>query len=109
MKALTSLVVSSAVVAMFFIATIAVVPALILQGYVISWLWRWFVVPTFHTEVLPISIAIGLALFLRFTLFPSGHQNKSLEGPNPFRNWIIIQYISPFFVLLGGYIIHCFS
>lgn len=34
------------------------------DGYVLTVLWRWFVVPTFHAPALSIPAAIGIALIV---------------------------------------------
>lgn len=43
-----------------------VVLAAVLNGYTLSVLWGWFVVPTFHLPTLPIAMAMGIALTVRY-------------------------------------------
>lgn len=40
-----------------------------ISGFVAAQLWRWFVVPTFHTGPLSLGAAVGVALLVRWATF----------------------------------------
>ncbi len=71
-------------------------------------LWAWFVVPTFGLAPLKMPTAFGLALLVGLW---SHHHHT---GHKDERSWkekaaeVIGQFISPWFVLLCGYVCHHF-
>lgn len=74
------------------------------QGFVISRLWQWFIVPLFEVKGLSIPQAIGLALFAgMFT-------NESSSGKDDESNakWIKV-LIKLFAPLIIGWIVYQFA
>jgi len=49
---------------LLLVAILCVAPMAILQGWVMSVLWRWFIVPTFGLGEISIPVAIGITLFV---------------------------------------------
>lgn len=75
----------------------------ILNGWALTILWGWFVVPIFGLPALSISSAIGLGLVVNLLTYqpvhdPRTNRVKAVEGVA----WIIIR---PTFPLLVGWIV----
>ena len=70
----------------FLTIVIFIVLAPLVQGFVISVLWIWFIVPIFHLPAPPIINAIGIALIARIIIAPDytaageKHKNDSLPA-----------------------------
>ena len=83
----------------------------ILNGYVLSVLWGWFMVPTFGLPDLSVAAAVGISLIVRYLT----DQHKSSEPKNEgetfgekFGTAIGIAILAPLFALFFGWIIHLF-
>jgi len=79
------------------IGLLIVVGSAIFHGYVLSMLWKWFVVPTFGMPQLGIVPAIGLVLLADYLI--SNEKNKVA---------IAFGLVRPAFILVLGYIVHLF-
>jgi phosphate/sulfate permease len=96
------------------VGTLVVLGGLILgpvwYGYVLSIMWSWFIVPTFHLPVLGKAIAIGLAITIK--LITDQTKPDCVKKEKTF--WETIgegfgnTFVSPAFTLLYGYIVHQF-
>lgn len=58
-----------------WISILLLVPATLLNGLVISVLWSWFVVSTFHLTPITVAQAIGLWLLVSL-LTPTPHSDR---------------------------------
>ncbi len=78
----------------------------ILNGWVLTHLWHWFMVPIFGLHDLTIVPAIGLGLIVSFLT------NKGVIAKKDSRetDWsaTIGYLLSPFIVLFFGYIVHLY-
>lgn len=84
---------------------------IVLNGWVLSILWRWFIVPTFSLTPLSIAQALGLTCVLR--LFAASRTKLTEED----REMSLVPYVIqqsgtsiavPLMGLLYGWIIHLF-
>jgi hypothetical protein len=76
-------------------------PLAALDGWVISKMWGWFVMPLFAVPALHVWMAVGLAMTARLI--------KGLgycEDKRRFRVQLVSYITAPLFVLLFGWIIH---
>lgn len=79
----------------------------ILNGYALSVLWSWFIVPKFDVPSLNIPTAIGLAMVVGYLT----HQIKidEVEKKTPFwkkmLDGVIIGILKPAFALFFGWIV----
>lgn len=80
---------------------------ILLNGYVLSKLWAWFMVPVFKLPVLTVTAAIGISLCLTFMV-----NKPDFTGDEPTVKELvgvgIHSLIYSFFVLLIGYVISSF-
>lgn len=62
----------------FLLAMVLLVPLVLYEGYVLSWLWQWFVVPL---SVAPITVAwaIGIVCVTSMLRQSSGGDSKWYE------------------------------
>jgi len=83
----------------------------LVNGLVLSVLWRWFMVPIFHMQVLTVAQAIGVCITLRsFTASAS----ESSGDDEPFDVWGYIRralttiVMRPAVILGIGYVVKAF-
>lgn len=87
--------------------TAMLVPALVLDGFVVMKLWEWFVVPTFSSAPsLHLAVAIGLSMLAGFMVRiynydykPDSESKKDLAGR------LMHLYVGPFLALFMGWIV----
>ena len=78
-------------------------PTLIFRGWVLSKLYLWFVVPTFHVNPISPGVAYGIAMFLGLATFvPSG---KKDEPKTDWKLLIALMWVVPACSLLIGYMV----
>ena len=78
----------------------------ILQGWVLTVLWGWFVVPTFHAPELNIVTAIGLTLVVG--MFKGYSVKTGKKSENEKLTEAVAVVIMPFIFLFLGWIVHLF-
>lgn len=76
-----------------------------LNGWVISILWNWFLVPL---DVMPIGIlhACGLVMLVRLLVIDKGLSFTQTKN-TPIKNQFVIS-LTPLIVLLVGYVVHLY-
>lgn len=101
-------------IALFPIALIIFMP--IINGFVLSFLWKWFISPIFHIRNISFIEAMGIALIFHFLLQNKifSDKNKKKDKDENKRKALIMLFsiifiqtiLSPLIVLLMGWIIH---
>jgi hypothetical protein len=89
------------VIAIIAIATIG-------NGFALSILWEWFVMPVFSVGVLGIAEALGLSLVIGFMTYQSDAVSKKEEEGNPLLNAFLLAVFRPVFILFMGWLITLF-
>jgi len=86
------------------LGSLVAVPLVILQGWVLSVMWGWFVAPTFGIAELSVPVGIGICFIASFLTrqTPNNTGKTDMEKVSEFVGFIV----SPLFVLLWGYVIH---
>lgn len=79
--------------------------AVIIDGFVLSILWKWFIVSTFGVALLSIPQALGLSLFVKHV---TSHDSTATEKGEDNINKIVRAITTPLFVLAIGWLIHKF-
>ncbi len=77
----------------------------VVNGWVLSILWGWFMVPTFGLPALSIPAAIGVALVVHYLT------SEFNDAKDPERKWyvpLIYALTKPLCALLVGAIVHSF-
>ncbi len=92
------------------IVSMLLVPfGIIWNGYALSIMWTWFVVPAFHAEPLRIPFAIGLAAIAGYMTFQHVDCEKSSDSPKEkMISGIALMVVRPAAVLLFGWIVQKF-
>lgn len=90
------------------LAAVGIVGSVFVDGFVISTLWRWFVLPLFSLPALTVAQAVGLALCVR-AIRPViiEHDDKG----DTRKAWLrLFKYgvLGPAFLLLTGYAVHLY-
>lgn len=88
------------------------VPALLffsalLNGYVLSILWKWFISGVFEIRQITISQAAGLSLIINYLTASFSNKQKD-EREHPFLQDFVTALAKPLFSLLFGWIITLF-
>lgn len=80
------------------------------SGYVLSILWKWFLVPTFTLPQLSIPTAIGVTLVVSYLTFHDLHEpeDKASLDVKLVRS-LIIAFFRPAIALLFGWVVNQFS
>ena len=78
----------------------------IINGFVFSKLWLWFIVPTFQTQPLRIVEAIGIVFLINFIL--SKRVKETEEFWENFTKNVIFIILMGGFALLSGWILTLF-
>jgi hypothetical protein len=83
----------------------------IFNGYALSVMWGWFMVPVFQLPQLTVAPAIGIALVVGY-LTKQYDDNSSDDKDKSFGYVLfkstVIAFVRPLFALLFGYIVHLF-
>ena len=82
----------------------------IFNGYVLSVLWGWFIVPVFSLPELTVVPAIGIAIVVSYLTY---QYNESDDDDNKsfgekMAKLIAMAILRPLFVLFLGWIVHLF-
>lgn len=78
----------------------------LLRGYVLSVLWRWFMVPTLGLPVLSVPQAIGIALVVGMLTHQNYHYpEKEDEKTSTKVTRFLEPFLAPFATLLVGWIV----
>lgn len=87
---------------------IALIPVTImLNGWVLTKLWAWFMVTGFGVAPLRLSIAIGIAMMVTYLT----HQNDGNYARKEGTKWwhsIVFVLLKPLVTLVFGYVVHVF-
>ena len=87
-------------------------PALILNGWVLSILWRWYIVPATHWHALSVAQGAGIMLVLGLARGTQSTQTQSLNGIKSNKTRYIaavtLVFSLPLFALAFGWIIFQF-
>ncbi len=88
---------------------ILMVGSSIFNGYALSVLWGWFVVPVFGAPALGIVPAIGIAMVVSYLTYQT-HDCKKEEKSfgKTIAEGTVIAILKPSFALLFGWIVHLF-
>jgi hypothetical protein len=78
--------------------------AAMLEGWALSMMWGWFIVPVFHAPSLRIPYAIGLALVVGMLT----HRVRKEEDTPDLPTFIIHGLVMPFAFIATGWIVKLF-
>ncbi len=83
--------------------------ASLFNGYALSILWGWFIVPTFKLPVLGVVPAIGVAMVIgHLTRQPQKNEDKNKKFVQVFTEGILTSLFNSAFIILFGWIVHLF-
>ncbi len=82
----------------------------LLEGYVLSVLWRWFMVPILGLPALSVVQAIGIALVVAMLTHQKSHDYPEDKEKSIAKQVAIIlaPFLGPLTALLMGWVIHQF-
>lgn len=81
----------------------------VLSGWVLTVLWGWFVVPTFHVQPLGVVPAIGLSMLVTYLTYHS--QDVEEVKRSATERWtrvVITAIVRPALVLGFAWVVHLF-
>ena len=80
----------------------------ILRGYVLTWLWLWFIVPVFHLPELGIVQAIGISAVVGFLTTKYSNVDESELKKKTFATAVIESFCLSLAILGIGYLVKLF-
>ena len=79
--------------------------AVMFEGYVLTKLWLWFVVPTFHQQPLGLAQAIGIALVVSLLTHQTcGDDDKEWSTGEQLRRAALALFLRPVIMLVAGWV-----
>ncbi|HVB19769.1 MAG TPA: hypothetical protein VNF51_00560 [Candidatus Paceibacterota bacterium] len=100
----------TAVLRGFVFVVALIVISSICNGYALSVLWGWFLVPVFHLPQLSIPTAIGIALVIGYLTKQETHDSR--DDKRSFGEVIsratVMSILKPRIALLFGWVVHLF-
>lgn len=89
---------------------VVLVVSSIANGFVLSVLWGWFVIPLFEVPSLTIAQAVGFSMVVSFLTYQYNDSDKKEEKSLTERivYLILLAIMRPALVLVTGYIVHLF-
>jgi hypothetical protein len=94
------------VIGLFGVITLMIGISAVLNGWVLSILWAWFIVPLFHLPQLSLPAAIGLALIANMLRGFNAPQKDSDEKDKKWGTLLARIFLAPLFVLFFGWVVH---
>ncbi len=81
------------------------------NGWALTKLWGWFIVPVFHLPMLTLPMAMGLSLVVSFLTYQ--HQSTTTAKDDKEKkersiNFFVLIFLRPLIVVGIGYVIHSF-
>lgn len=94
----------------FVLVVALIVISSICNGYALSVLWGWFIVPIFHLPQLSIPTAIGIALVIGYLTKQETHDSKDDDRSfgEIMTRATVLSILKPAIALLFGWIVHLF-
>lgn len=92
-----------AILALLVLVILAIPILAIIRGFVLSYLWTWFLVP-FGLPEIGVAWAIGISMIIGYLTHEGTYTGPADEAWGKFAGHIF----SPFLLLLFGYIVHSF-
>lgn len=81
----------------------------IINGYVLSVLWMWFIVPTFDAPALGIVSAIGVAIVASYLTYQThGHEKDKRSLSDLIKEGAEMVLLKPSIALSFGWVAHLF-
>lgn len=82
-----------------------IIPATLLNAFVLTYLWRWFVVAHFGLSPIGIAEAIGLTLMVSYLVKSPDDRDNKEKGMELFWTLMARMILRPLFVFVFGWII----
>jgi len=92
----------------FMTVVLAMIISPIINGFVITKLWLWFIVPTFEANPLRVVEAIGLMFLINYTKAKRDKEADKDKFWEQFATNIIYLFLMAGFALLSGWIVQMF-
>lgn len=105
---MTALIISVLVAGLSVLVAGAVALVVVLDGFVLSCLWAWFVVPYFGVKTLSVPLAVGLMLVVRKIW--SRYEPRSPDTRTKSEKWAsaLTLIVNPLWALLIGWVARIF-
>ena len=88
---------------------LAITVGAIINGWVLSILWEWFIAPVFNLPSLSLPLAIGLALVISYLTYQNiDCKPKESDDGDAVIKLVMVMVLRPLLVLFFGWVIHLF-
>tara|TARA_R110000850_G_scaffold32558_1_gene89716 strand:- start:118 stop:417 length:300 start_codon:yes stop_codon:yes gene_type:complete len=92
----------------FMTIVIMMIISPIVNGYVFTKLWMWFIVPTFNIHPIRLIEAVGILLLVNFIKAKKDKAAKQESFWSDFIENVIFMFLMAGFVLLSGWVFKMF-
>jgi len=96
---------SLACVGIIILAVIGVVGGALMQGWALSTLWAWFIVPLFGVPLMPVGYAIGVSLLVGTLLFNTSTPKSNMTTSEQIGLVIGKVFVAPILSVFMGWIV----
>ena len=93
---------------LFLLAPLIVAIGSLIRGYVLSKLWLWFIVSTFHVAPLGVAQCIGLSLIVAYLTHDNAHHEDSREAQERLVSGAVQMLLNPIIILVFAQIVRSF-
>jgi len=80
----------------------------IMNGFVLTKLWAWFMVPAFGLPQLSIPIAIGISIVIRYLTYQKPPEPEGANNINKIGETLGFVIVYPIMTLFIGWVVHFF-
>jgi len=80
----------------------------IINGFVLTKLWAWFMVPAFGLPQLSIPIAIGVSMVVKYLTYQKPPESKDENNVNKIGEALGFVIFYPLITLFIGWVVHFF-
>ena len=77
-------------------------------GYVLSVMWAWFVVPTFHAPQVSVAVAVGISLIVGMLTKQVTESQEKKDATASVVSSFTWSFFYPLLILGVGYVAHMF-
>jgi hypothetical protein len=90
------------------LAFVTIIAGTIMNGWVLSITWGWFIVPFFHLPKLSLVFAMGIGLVISFLTHQDIPNPKDQTTSEAVGRLVASAFITPLMFLVTGWVIHLF-
>lgn len=97
----------ASIMAKFLVGIVLFVLAVVVDGFVLTYLWGWFLVPLGLVQI-GMAHAIGVSILVSYLTHQTNNSDDNDDASKTFWTMIITSFCKSGLVMLMGYVAHSF-